>query len=141
MFGWTPGSAPVYPKLSGHCTTSARREFLSPSRAQGAVLAGGSGTLHTGEIAPHLRFVKTGPESFECRGIAGAPPSENRPARHRVAQARVLGVAAWRTGPLQHGARTHDCRRGRQAAEPGARLPGGGTHTSKTPLKLKPLSA
>src|SRR6202030_3727078 len=26
-------------------------------------LAGGSGTLRTGEIAPHLRFVKTGPES------------------------------------------------------------------------------
>src|SRR5712664_480641 len=30
--------------------------------------------------------------------IAGASPSEDRPARHRVAQARVLGVAAWRTG-------------------------------------------
>ena len=27
------------------------------------MLAGGSGTLRTGEIAPHLRFVKTGPES------------------------------------------------------------------------------
>jgi hypothetical protein len=38
------------------------REFLSP-RARAAVLAGGSGTLRTGEIAPHLRFVKTGPES------------------------------------------------------------------------------
>jgi len=46
---------------------------------------------------------------FECRGIAGASPSENRPARHRVAEARVLGVAAWRTRPLQHGARAHDC--------------------------------
>ena len=34
-----------------------------PSSARGAVLAGGSGTLRTGEIAPHLRFVKTGPES------------------------------------------------------------------------------
>jgi hypothetical protein len=32
-------------------------------RARGAVLAGGSGTLRTGELAPHLRFVKTGPES------------------------------------------------------------------------------
>src|SRR5438132_1652998 len=40
-------------------------------------------------------------------------PSENRPARHRVAQAGVLGVAAWRTGPLQHGACANNCRRGR----------------------------
>src|SRR5438128_11813794 len=37
---------------------------------------------------------------LERRGIAGASPSENRPARHRVAEARVLGVAAWGTGPL-----------------------------------------
>src|SRR5207248_10568983 len=44
------------------------------------------------------------------------------------AEARLLGVAAWRTGPLQHGARADDCRRGRQAAEPRARLPGGRTH-------------
>jgi hypothetical protein len=35
----------------------------------------------------------------------------------------VLGVAAWEAGPLQHGARPDDCRRGRQAAqlEPGCR--------------------
>src|SRR5205807_4067684 len=39
-----------------------------------------------------------------------------------------FGVAAWRTGPLQHGARADNCRRGRQAAEPRARLPGRGTH-------------
>jgi hypothetical protein len=47
------------PASSNHC----EREFLSPRVARGAVLAGGSGTLRTGEIAPHLRFVKTGPES------------------------------------------------------------------------------
>ena len=62
----------------------------------------------------------------------------NRPARHRVAEARVLGVAAWRTGPLQHGARADDCRRGRQAAEPRARLPGGGTHADCEPDKVHP---
>src|SRR5438094_8280654 len=45
--------------------------------------------------------------------------------RHRVTEARVLGVAARRTGPLQHGVRAHGCRRGRQAAEPRARLPDG----------------
>src|SRR5467141_873915 len=33
-------------------------------------------------------------------------------------------VAAWRTGPLHHGARASDRRGGRQAAEPGARVPG-----------------
>src|SRR6202047_4219713 len=38
------------------------REFLSP-RARGAVLAGGSGTLRAGEVAPHIRFIKTGPET------------------------------------------------------------------------------
>src|SRR5258707_5606794 len=75
---------------------------------------------------------------LECRGIGGASASENRPARHRVAEARVLGVAAWRTGPLQHGARAHDCRRGRQAAEPRARLPGGGTHADCEPDKVHP---
>src|SRR5436190_7726035 len=73
---------------------------------------------------------------LECRGIAGASPGENRPARHRVAEARVLGVAAWRTGPLQHGARANDCRRGRQAAEPRARLPGGRTHADCEPDKV-----
>src|SRR5258707_15896461 len=76
-----------------------------------------------------------------------ADPPENPPrawtltARHRVAEARVLGVAAWRTGPLQHGARAHDCRRGRQAAEPRARLPGGGTHADCEPDKVHPRPA
>src|SRR2546423_1906946 len=74
-------------------------------------------------------------------GIAGTSPSEDRPARHRVAQTRVLGVAAWRTGPLQHGARTDDCRRGRQAAEPRARLPGGRTHADCEPDKVYPGQA
>jgi hypothetical protein len=53
---------------------------------------------------------------LECRSIAGTSPGKDRPARHRVAEAGVFGVAAWRTGPLQHGARPDDCRRGRQAA-------------------------
>src|SRR6476646_3893553 len=70
--------------------------------------------------------------------VSGASASENRPARHRVAEARVLGVAAWRTGPLQHGARAHDCRRGRQAGEPRARLPGGRTHADCEPDKVHP---
>src|SRR5690242_8308505 len=51
------------------------------------------------------------------------------------------GVAAWRTGPLQHGARANACRRGRQAAEPRARLPGGRTHADCEPDKVHPRPA
>src|SRR5690349_710650 len=40
-------------------------------------------------------------------------------------KARLPGVAAWRTGPLHHGARADNCQRGRQAAQPRARVPGG----------------
>ena len=43
-----------------------------------------------------------------------------------------------RMGPLQHGARAHDCRRGRQAAEPRARRPGRGTHADCKPDKVHP---
>src|ERR1700737_490591 len=49
---------------------------------------------------------------LECRGIAGTSPGQDRPARHRVAEAGVLGVAAWGTGSLQHGARPDDAREG-----------------------------
>ena len=41
--------------------------------------------------------------------VAGTSPGKDRSARHRIAEARVPGVAAWRTGPLQHGARSDDC--------------------------------
>jgi len=36
------------------------RGVFIPSRARGAVLAGGSGTLRTGKAAPHLPFEKKG---------------------------------------------------------------------------------
>src|SRR4029077_18511146 len=75
---------------------------------------------------------------IHASSLARASPSENRPARHRVAEARAPGVAARGTGPLQYGARAHDCRRGRQAAEPRARLPGGGTHADCEPDKAPP---
>ena len=48
------------------------------------------------------------------------------------------GVAAWRTGPLQHGARSDDCRRGRQAAQSRARVPGQGTHAACEPHEGHP---
>src|SRR6201998_3513460 len=71
--------------------------------------------------------------SLECGRVAGTSPGKDRSARHRVAEARVSGVAAWRTGPLQHGARANDCRRGRQAAQSGARVLGQGTHAACQP--------
>src|SRR2546423_8740773 len=74
----------------------------------------------------------------ECGSLTGTSPSENRPARHRVAEARLPGVAAWRTGPLHHGARADNCRRGRQAAQPGTRVPGRGTHADCEPDKVHP---
>src|SRR6201981_3256758 len=49
------------------------------------------------------------------------------------AAARVPGVAAWRTARVQHGARSNDRRRGRQAAQSGARVPGQGTHAACQP--------
>jgi hypothetical protein len=79
--------------------------------------------------------------SIECRGITGTSPGKDRSAGHRIAQSRVPGVAAWGTGPLQHGAGANDCRRGRQAAEPRARMPGGGTHADCEPDKGHPRPA
>ena len=79
--------------------------------------------------------------SLECGRVAGTSPGQDRSARHRVAEARVPGVAAWRTGPLQHGARSDDCRRGRQAAQSGARVPGQGTHPACQPHEGHPSPA
>src|ERR1700756_4629809 len=79
--------------------------------------------------------------SLECRGIARTSPGEDRPARHRVTEAGVLGVAAWGTGPLHHGAHPDNCRRGRQAAEPRARVPGQGTHAHRQPNEGYPRPA
>src|ERR1700737_2095903 len=44
------------------------------------------------------------------------------------------GFLGWLRGErVQHGARPDDCRRGRQAAEPGARVPGRGTYAHRQP--------
>ena len=82
--------------------------------------------LLVGALAECARGRSARDPSLECRRIAGASPGQDRPARHRVAEAGVLGVAARGTGPLHHGARPDHCRRGRQAAQPGARVPGRG---------------
>src|SRR6202035_4643139 len=76
--------------------------------------------------------------SLECRRIARTSPGEDRPARHRVTEAGVLGVAAWGTGPLHHGAHPDNCRRGRQAAQSRARVPGQGTHAHRQPNEGDP---
>src|SRR5580698_3902575 len=65
-----------------------------------------------------------GVEAHVIHPSSVAVSREHRPARHRVAEAGFLGVATWGTGPLQHSARPNDCRRGCQAAQSGARVPG-----------------
>src|SRR6516162_5960593 len=71
--------------------------------------------------------------AFEGGRVAGTSPGQDRSARHRIAQAGVPWLASGRTGPLQHGARANACRRGRQAAQSGARVPGQGTHPACQP--------
>ena len=57
------------------------------------------------------------------RGFAGTSAREDRPARHRTAEALVFRLAAGRTASLQHG-HDSDSRGGRgPAAEPRAREP------------------
>jgi hypothetical protein len=61
------------------------------------------------------RLIKN-PETGKAIDQKTLRTGEDRPARHRVTEAEVLGVAAWGTGPLQHGAHPDNCRRGRQTA-------------------------
>src|SRR5258708_5005866 len=56
-------------------------------------------------------------------------------ANGTIAEAGVLGVAAWRTGPLQQGASPDDRRTRRQAAQSGARESGRGAATGDGYLK------
>ena len=43
-------------------------EFLPPRARAGQCLPAWSAVLRTGEVAPHLRFVKNGPESSKIEG-------------------------------------------------------------------------
>src|SRR6266478_4606874 len=60
---------------------------------------------------------------------------------HRRAKTDRLDTELLKRGPLQQGARRDDGRRGRQAAEPGARMPGRGTHAHCQPHEGHPGSA
>src|ERR1700741_4970184 len=55
--------------------------------------------LLAGALAGGARGRGARDPSLECGRVAGTSPSKDRSARHRVAEARVPGVAAWRTGP------------------------------------------
>ena len=90
---------------------------------------------------------------LEARGVEAHvihPSSVAVSREHRRAKTDRLdtellkrGFFGWLrgTGPLQHVARPDDCRRGRQAAEPGARGPGRGTHAHYQPNEGHPGSA
>src|SRR5215469_2921957 len=51
--------------------------------------------LLVGALASGARSGGSRDPSLECRGIARTSPGQDRPARHRVAEAWLLGVAAW----------------------------------------------
>src|ERR1700736_1205094 len=97
--------------------------------------------LLVGALAEGARGGGACDPSLECRRIAGTSSGEDRPTRHRVTEAGVLGVAAWGTGPLHHGAGANECRRGRQAAQSGARVPGQGTRAHRQPNEGDPRPA
>src|SRR5215467_13957221 len=62
-----------------------------PARQAEAVAAGFEGNRN-----PRDRGARD--PSLECGRVAGTSPGKDRSARHRVAEAQVPGVAAWRTG-------------------------------------------
>jgi len=73
--------------------------------------------------------------SLECRVCAGTSTGEDRPADNRVAEAGVLGWLRGKTGPLQHGARPADCRRGPPSGRIRERECWSGTHAYCQPRR------
>jgi hypothetical protein len=71
--------------------------------------------LLVGAVAECAWCGGAGDPFFECRSITATLTGKNRPASHWVAEAGVLGVAAWGMRPLQHGARPDDWQSGQQA--------------------------
>src|SRR3954447_11781997 len=101
-------------------------------------LRGGARRLLAGALAAGTR--RRGPRHppVERRGLARAPAGQDRPTRHRAAQARLPRLAARRTGPLQHGRDPGGRGGGRQAPEPGARGPGRRAHPDREPDEERP---
>ena len=91
------------------------------------------GRLLVGPVAEEARY--RGP-CHPCRergGIARAPSRQDRPARHRTAQALLPRLAARRAGPLQDGSDPDLCRGGCQASPPRARDPRWRAHHAPAP--------
>src|SRR6266403_345718 len=59
--------------------------------------------LLAGALARGARGRGARDPSLECSGFAGTSPGKDRSAGHRIAEARVLGVAAW-GGCVENGA-------------------------------------
>src|SRR5262245_52534880 len=80
-------------------------------------LRGRPGRLLAGPLAEGARYRGSCHSCRERGGFSGAPARQDRPPRHRAAQARLLGLAARRAGPLQD-VRDPDLRRGGCQAPP-----------------------
>src|SRR3954447_4403788 len=93
-------------RLLGRWTDEATRAGRGITRVCVAFEAGRDGLL-AGALAAGTR--RRGPRHppVECRRAEGAPAGQDRPARHRAAQARPPPPAARRTGALHHGGATH----------------------------------
>ena len=74
-----------------------------------------AGTLAAG---PRHRGARDPPH--ERRRLPRAPAGQDRPARHRAAQARLSRLAAGRAGPLRHGGGADPRGGGRPASQPRA---------------------
>src|SRR3954468_20818190 len=124
-------------RLLGRWRDEATRAGRGITRVCVAFEAGRDGLL-AGPLAAGAR--RRGPRHppVERRGLAGAPAGQDRPARHRAAQARLPRLAARRTGPLHHGRDPDGRGGGRQAAEPGAREPGRRAHPDREPDEERP---
>src|SRR3954447_19603719 len=99
--------------------------------------------LLVGALAPGSRHRssrhRSSCHSPDQRGrLPRASARQDRPARHRPAQARVPGLAEGRAGPLPHGCHSDPGGRGCPAPHPRARRLGGRAHPDREPDQSGP---
>jgi hypothetical protein len=106
--------------------------------APGRRLRGRPRRLLAGALAAGPRHRGARHPPHQRRGLPRAPAGQDRPARHRAAQARLPRLAAGRTGPLRHGRRPDPRGGGRPAPQPRARGPGRRAHPHREPGQGRP---
>src|SRR4051795_11669975 len=110
-----------------------RDEAARAGRAGRGRLRGRPRRLLAGPLAAGARGRGPRHPPDQRRRLARAPARQDRPARHRAAQAPLPRLAARRAGPLRHGRDPDPRGGGRPAPEPGARGPGRRAHPDREP--------